>query len=121
MIRPFMPPLLLMLLALGGCSRVTAVQNVSLPPVTVIEGTLQQVWPEGFELQDASGSIFVRTDAERMVEPALQPHEHVTVYGNLAGSQQRIFDAYVIQRANGQKIILHTPTPHLGFVAQPAF
>lgn len=47
-------------LTIGGCAGTTPIENLPLPPVTTIEGTVTQLDENGFTLMDGSGSIFVK-------------------------------------------------------------
>ena len=114
------PIALLIGLMLTGCTVITPVKELGLPPVTTIEGIVTGIDKGGFTLKDGSGSIHVR--AELPDKPLnLAVDEKVRVYGNLQGGQDRVFDGYVIRRSNKEQIIITNPTPHLGFIIQSRF
>ncbi len=116
-------PILLLLFAVvwGGCARTTPIKNLVLPPVSTIAGEITQLDEGGFTLRDSSGSIYVRAKARDAARLNLALHEGVTVYGNLQGGAERVFDGYVIRKATGEQIIVSTPTPHFGCVLQTSF
>jgi hypothetical protein len=111
----------LLALLLGGCAKTTAVKNLTLPPVSIIEGVVTQLQPSGFTLSDSSGAILVRADLPEDKKLNLAVNEQVTVYGNLRGGRERIFDGYVIKKQTGEQIMITRPQPHLGFVLQTSF
>ncbi len=108
-------------LLLNGCSAITPINHLALPPVTSIEGTVTQVNKNGFYLKDLSGSIFVRAKLPSEKSLPIIPGENIRVCGNLQGGEENIFDGYVIVNAAGRKIIISRPTPHFGFIIQTAF
>lgn len=112
---------LVVVLAAGGCSGTTPIKNLALPPVTTIEGTITHLDERGFTLTDDSGSIFVRARLpdDRKLDVSLQ--QKVKVYGNLQGGRERVFDGYVIQKPDGEQIIVTNPTPHFGLIIQGPF
>jgi hypothetical protein len=105
----------------AGCATTTPISRLALPPVTTIEGVVAQPGDGGFTVKDDTGSIFVRARLPGGAAPGLPVGERVKVYGNLQGGQERIFDGYVIRRANGEQIVVTRPTPHFGFVIQGEF
>jgi hypothetical protein len=105
----------------SGCATTTPISRVALPPVTTIEGVVTQPVDGGFTLTDDTGSIFVRARLPGGAASGLPAGERVKVYGNLQGGHERIFDGYVIRRANGEQIVVTKPTPHFGFVIQGEF
>jgi hypothetical protein len=117
----YIPMLILLLLMLNGCARTTPINNLSLPPVTIIEGTVSQADASGFTLRDASGAIYVKTDMPENKKLNLAAEEKIKVYGNLQGGQKKIFDGYVIRKSTGESIIINKPTPHFGFILQTSF
>jgi hypothetical protein len=108
-------------MAVSGCAGTTPINSLVLPPVTTIEGTVTQAGESGFTLSDETGSILVRAKLPDDRKLDLSPEEKVKVYGNLQGGQERIFDAYVIRKPSGEKIVVNNPTPHFGFVIQSSF
>lgn len=111
----------MLVLLLGGCAKTTAVKNLTLPPVSIIEGVVTQLQPSGFTLSDSSGAILVRAGLPEDKKLNLAVNEQVTVYGNLRGGRERIFDGYVIKKQTGEQIMITRPQPHLGFVLQTSF
>lgn len=111
----------LVVVLLSGCSCVTPIKDVPLPPVTSIEGSVTQVKTDGFSLKDASGTIFVKAKLPDNKPIDIAAGDQVKVYGNLQGGAEKIFDGYVLQKATGQQIIVSRPTPHFGFIIQSAF
>ena len=105
----------------SGCAGPTPVKNLALPPVSTIAGVVTQLDENGFTLTDASGSIRVRAQLPDHQKLNLAMNEKVTVYGNLQGGQERIFDGYVIRKPTGEQIMVREPTPHFGFVIQSSF
>ncbi|MEQ1637862.1 MAG: hypothetical protein ABL903_14350 [Methylococcales bacterium] len=106
---------------LGGCSCVTPINEVPLPPLTTIEGSVTQVKADGFSLKDASGAIFIKAKLPDNKPLGIAAGDEVKVCGNLQGGVEKIFDGYVLQKATGQQIIVSRPTPHFGFIIQSAF
>ncbi len=106
---------------LTGCAGTTPIKNLTLPPVSAIEGKITQLDESGFTLMDSSGSIFVRAELPDNRKPSLSIDEKVKVYGNLLGGQKKIFDGYVIKKLTGEQIIISYPTPHFGFIIQSSF
>lgn len=113
--------LALVVLSVGGCVGPTAIKNVVLPPVTMIQGTISNLDEHGFTLTDSSGSILVRAKFPDNQKRNLTAHEQVSVYGNLQGGQDRVFDGYVITKATQEQIVVSNPSPHFGFIIQSAF
>ena len=113
--------LLSMAALISGCAGTTPINNLALPPVTTIQGTVTQVDADGFTLTDNSGSIFVRAKLPDNKDLNLSAGEEVKVYGNLQGGQEKIFDGYVIRKKSGEQIIVTNPSPHFGFIIQTSF
>lgn len=105
----------------SGCAAPTPIQKLALPPVSIIAGTVAQLDENGFRLTDKSGSIWVRAQLPGHPKLDLSENENVTVYGNLQGGPERIFDGYVVRKATGEQILISEPTPHFGFIIQSAF
>ena len=110
-----------LLALLAGCAGTTPIKNVALPPVTTIAGEITRLDENGFELTDGSGTIYVRARLADGKKLNVSMAETVTVFGNLQGGQDRIFDGYVIRKANGEQIIVTRPSPHIGFILQTSF
>ena len=108
-------------LMVSGCAGTTPINNLALPPVTLIEGTVTQIDENGFMLKDNSGSIFVKAKLPDNKKLNLALSETVKVYGNLQGGQGRVFDGYVIRKPSGEQTIVTNPTPHIGFIIQSSF
>lgn len=108
-------------LLFSGCADTTTIKNLTLPPVSTIEGVVTQLDENGFTLADSSGSIFVKAKSPDHKKLNLFVNEKLKVYGNLQGGQEKIFDGYVIKKQTGEQIILSNPTPHLGFIIQSSF
>lgn len=108
-------------LTVSGCASTTPIKNLVLPPVSTIEGNVTKLDEGGFTLTDSSGSIYVRANLPDNKKPNLSIGDKITVYGNLQGSQEKIFDGYVIKMSSGEQIIVSNPTPHFGFIIQSAF
>jgi uncharacterized protein YdeI (BOF family) len=106
---------------LGGCSATKAINELALPPVSVIEGIVTQTDASGFTLKDHSGSIYVRAEMPNNEKLNVSIDEQLTVYGNLQGGIKKVFDGYVIRKASGEQIIVTNPTPHFGFILQTSF
>jgi hypothetical protein len=121
--KNFVAPIaaLLLIILLDGCAGTTPIKSLALPPVTTIEGEVTQVDAGGFVLADGSGSIYVRAAPPDGRKLDLSAHDRVKVFGNLQGSQDRIFDGYVIRKASGEQIIVTNPTPHFGCIIQGSF
>lgn len=117
----FLPLLAVVVLMVSGCAGTTPIKNLALPPVSTIEGNVTKLDESGFALTDNSGSIHVRAKLLDNKKLGLSMGEKVTVYGNLQGGQEKIFDGYVIKKASGEQIIVSNPTPHFGFIIQSAF
>ena len=117
----FLSLLTVVVLMISGCAGTTPVKNLALPPVSTIEGVVTQLDENGFTLSDKSGSIFVRAKLSDNKKLGLSLDEKVTVYGNLQGGRERIFDGYVIKKSSGEQIIVSNPTPHFGFIIQSSF
>lgn len=116
----FLPLLAVVVLITGGCAGATAVKNLTLPPVSTIEGAVTRLDENGFTLRDDTGSIFVRAKLpDRKLN--LSVDEKVKVFGNLQGGREKIFDGYVIKKQTGELIIISTPSPHFGFIIQTSF
>jgi hypothetical protein len=111
----------LVVLMVCGCAGTTPIKNLTLPPVSTIEGTVTRINENGFTLTDNSGAIFVRARLPDNKKLNLSVDEKVKVYGNLQGGQERIFDGYVIRKPTGEQTIVSNPTPHLGFIIQGSF
>jgi hypothetical protein len=105
----------------SGCAGATPINQLGLPPVTTIEGTVTQLAERGFTLTDDSGSIFVKAALPDGQKLDVALNERVTAYGNLQGGPERIFDGYVIKKSTGEQIVVSNPTPHFGFVIQSSF
>ncbi len=106
---------------LTGCAGTTPIENLALPPVSIIEGNITQIDESGFSLMDSTGSIYVRAKLPDNKKLNLSVDDGVKVYGNLQGGQERIFDGYVIKKSTGEQIIVSNPTPHFGFIIQSSF
>ena len=117
----FQPLLTMFVLMISGCVGTTPINNLALPPVTIIEGTVAQIDESGFTLKDNSGSIYVKAELPDNKKLNLSLTEQIQVYGNLQGGQKKIFDGYVIKKTSGEKIIINNPTPHFGFILQTSF
>jgi hypothetical protein len=117
----FLPLLTVFALMFNGCAGSTPIKNLSLPPVTIIEGTVTKIDETGFTLQDNSGSIYVKAELPGNKKLNLSLAEQIKVYGNLQGGQKRMFDGYVIRKTSGEQIIINNPTPHFGFILQTSF
>jgi len=108
-----------------GCSSTTPIANITLPPVTKIEGKIVEVMPDGLKIEDESGTIFVALNMEGQTVPYDQSNwtdnESISIYGNLVSGESRIFDGYVVDKATGERIIFTHPTPHVGIVIQSSF
>ena len=116
----FLLLLLTIVFMLTGCAGITPIENLSLPPVSIIEGSVVQIHESGFTLKDSSGSIVVRADnPDKKLN--LSVDEKIKVYGNLLGGRKKMFDGYVIRKKTGEQIILSNPTPHIGFILQTSF
>lgn len=107
--------------SLSGCAGTTPIANLTLPPVSTIEGKVTQLDESGFVLTDHSGSIYVRAKLPDNKGLNLSIGDEVRVYGNLRAGQERIFDGYVIKKSTGEQIIVSNPTPHFGFIIQSSF
>ncbi len=105
----------------SGCTGVTPIKNLALPPVSIIEGTITRLDEGGFTLTDNTGSIFVRAKLADNRKMNVSSDEKVKVYGNLQGGQEKVFDGYVIRKTTGEQIIVSNPTPHFGFIIQSSF
>lgn len=112
---------LLCVVGFGGCAGTTPIRDLVLPPVSIIEGHITQVDANGFSLRDNSDSIYVRAKRPDNKPLNLSLDDRVTVYGNLQGGRERVFDGYVIRTATGEQIIVSTPTPHVGCIIQSSF
>lgn len=117
----YLPLLALVVLIMNGCASTTPINNLGLPPVSTIEGSVKQLDESGFTLADNSGSIHVRAKLPDNKKLNLSINEKVEVYGNLQGGQEKIFDGYVIKKLTGEQIIVSNPTPHFGFIIQSSF
>jgi len=89
---------------LGGCASATPIRNLALPPVTIIEGEITKLDESGFQLRDSSDAIYVRARLPDGKKLNIAVGEKVKVFGNLQGGPERIFDGYVVRRANGEQI-----------------
>ena len=112
--------LLLSILMLNGCTAITPIKKLALPPVNTIQGTIEKIDKNGFFLKDNSGSIYVKIELSDNKKINISENEEVTVYGNLEGTR-KVFDAYVIKKSSGKQIIITNPKPHIGFIIQTAF
>jgi len=112
---------LILLALLSGCSGSTAIKNLTLPPVSTIQGTVTSIEADGFTLKDSTASIFVRSKLQDGKKLDISLTETLTVYGNLQGGAEKIFDGYVIRKETGEQIIITRPTPHIGFILQTSF
>lgn len=91
---------------LSGCSDRVAINDLRLPPVRIVGGSVSAVDVNGFTLQDASGSIHVKAELPNNVKLNLSRGEKIEVVGNLeGGSPLKQFDAYIITRGNGEKLV----------------
>lgn len=108
-------------LMLHGCSRAVLIHDLTLPPVSMIEGTVTRIDPGGFVLQDSSGSIFISAELPGKKLLNINLNEQVKAYGNLRPGRGRIFDSCVIKKQSGVLIMISKPQPHFGFVIQTAF
>ena len=117
----FLSLLAVVVLMISGCAGTTPIKNLALPPVSAIEGNVAKLDEGGFTLTDSSGSIYVRAKLSDNKKLNLSIEDKVTVYGNLQGGQEKIFDGYVIKKSSGEQIIVSNPTPHFGFIIQSAF
>jgi len=110
--------LVLFITTLSGCT--TPINNLSLPPVTTIEGRITKVGDGGFVIKDNSGEIYVAAklpDSKVNVSTG----DVVKVYGNLRSGMDKIFDSYVIKKQSGEQIIIDNPPPLILFVIQSSF
>lgn len=114
------PIALLIGLLLTGCTVITPVKQLGLPPVTTIEGTVRIMNENGFTLEDDSAAIYVRAKWPDYKPSDDLTGEKVRVYGNLQGGEW-VFDGYVVRKSNGEQIIITNPTPHIGFIIQSRF
>ncbi|CAG0970460.1 hypothetical protein ARNL5_01642 [Anaerolineae bacterium] len=117
----YLPLLALLVLIMNGCAGTTAINDLGLPPVSTIEGSITQLDETGFTLTDNSGSIHVSAKLPDNKKLNLSINEKVEVYGNLQGGQEKIFDGYVIKKSTGEQIMVSNPTPHFGFIIQSSF
>ena len=117
----FLCLLAIVVLTVSGCAGTTPIKNLALPPVSTIEGNVAKLDEGGFTLTDSSGSIYVRAKLPDNKKLNLSIEDKVTVYGNLQGGQEKIFDGYVIKKSSGEQIIVSNPTPHFGFIIQSSF
>jgi hypothetical protein len=106
---------------LPGCSATTPINELALPPVSIIEGIVTQTDANGFTLKDDSASIYVKAELPEGKKLDISVDEQLRVYGNLLGGMKKVFDGYVIRKASGEQIILINPTPHFGFILQTSF
>jgi len=113
--------IVLFVMLLNGCAKITPIKNLALPPVSTIEGNITKLDPGGFTLKDCSGSIYVKVELPKNIKSNLSLGEKVRVYGNLQGGRKRIFDGYVIKKSTGEQIIVSEPSPHIGFIIQSSF
>ena len=117
----FLCLLAIVVLMVSGCASTTPIKNLALPPVSTIEGNVAKLDEGGFTLTDSSGSIYVKAKLPDIKKLNLSIGDKITVYGNLQGGQEKIFDGYVIKKSSGEQIIVTNPTPHFGFIIQSAF
>ena len=113
--------LAVVVLMTSACAGTTPIENLALPPVSIIEGTVTQPDENGFTLTDSSGSILVRAKLPGNRKLNLSPGEKVKVYGNLLVGQEKIFDGYVIRKPTGEQLVVSNPSPHFGFIIQSSF
>ena len=106
---------------LNGCAGTTPIKDLTLPPVSIIEGNITQLDESGFTLTDHSGSICVKAKLPDNKKLNLSEDEKIKVYGNLKGGQEKVFDGYVIKKSTGEQIIVSNPAPHFGFIIQTSF
>ena len=104
-----------------GCAQTTSVKSLALPPVTTIEGVVNQLDESGFVLKDPSGEIYVHATLPNHESTGVTVGETVKVYGNLRSGRTGIFDGYVIKHASGKQTIVDQPSPHIGCVIQTGF
>lgn len=95
--------LALPLLALAACTTPTPIADVSIPPATLINGSVTKAEKDSIVVQDASGSIEVEIETDAAFKP-FTVGEKVAVYGNLDEDEGREFDAYRVERADGSVI-----------------
>ena len=112
--------LVLFVAILSGCASTTPINNLSLPPVTTIEGSVTKVNEGGFVIKDNSGEIYVTAKLPTS-EAIVSTGDTVKVYGNLRSGMEKIFDGYVIKKQSGKQIIISNPSPHIGFILQTSF
>jgi hypothetical protein len=115
------PLLILALFTLGGCDTATPINQLALPPVSIIEGVVTQKDATGLVVEDGSGSIFVRVEMPDDKKLDVSVNDVIVVYGNLQAGPKKVFDAYVIKKPSGEQIIITDPSPHFGFVWQTSF
>jgi len=113
--------LTLSLVILGGCATATPINELALPPVSIIEGIVTQTDASGFVVEDDSGSIHVTAELPDKKKLDVTVDDVVRVYGNLQAGAKKVFDAYVIRKASGEQIIITNPSPHFGFILQTSF
>jgi hypothetical protein len=113
--------LLITLLLLNSCSRAVLIDEIALPPVSLLEGRVTRIDQGGFMLQDSSGSIFISAELPGQKPLNLSLNEQVKAYGTLRPGSARIFDSCVIKKQSGALIMISKPQPHFGFVIQTAF
>jgi len=113
--------IVLFVMLLNGCAKITLIENLVLPPVSTIEGNITKIDHSGFTLKDCSGSIYVKAELPKNIKSNLSRGEKVRVYGNLQGGRKRIFDGYVIKKSTGEQIIVSNPSTHLGCILQTSF
>lgn len=108
-------------LCVGGCAGTTPIKELTLPPVTTIEGALTYLDEGGFTLTDDSRSIAVRAKLANSKNLNLVRNDKVTMYGDRQGSHDRVFDGYVIRNATGEQIVVSNPAPHFSFIIHGSF
>ena len=113
--------LVIFVLLTSACARITPINNLALPPVSIIEGKVTDLDKRGFILVDNSGAIHVRATLPDHTPVVLSPGERIKVYGNLLAGSEKEFDAYVIRKSTHEQIIVSKPSPHLGFILQTSF
>jgi len=74
---------------ISGCAGTTPINNIPLPPVTIIEGTIAQIDGGGFTLKNNTDSIFVKAKLPDNKKLNLSLNEKVKVNGNLQGGQEK--------------------------------
>lgn len=99
---------------LTGCSAITPLDQLSLPPSRFIQGHVGKMDQGFFWLKHDQISIRVRCKACH--KRGISSGERISVEGNLMAGKEKTFDAYVITNASGEQIVIQSPAAHLGFV-----